>query len=306
MAQTADLFHNLHLHWPESWKRFIEEFASVFNFAIPHWLSFVDPQCSFELTYLQKWSLMMGSPLIVVVTMVAYVLFKLAMKRLARNTLQHSLWARNAIESLTRGSTDEMQSFADAIPEPEPELGPAGIEPNPEPEPESPSEQPSLRERLLQSRPASPSGIPNSSDDEVEVSDQPIVLVAPSGASSPTTTWRNFCKKPCKRMWCGPKWWIKQLHTAAEFELDKTLRKLKTICLGMLMLGYVVLVQYALAPLGCQDLYGKRFMTTHASIEVRSADCGTKTMRAQPQPFGVFLTIEFACSATGVRQEQLS
>lgn len=76
-------------------------------------------------------------------------------------------------------------------------------------------------------------------------------------------------------MWCGPKWWIKQLHNAAEFELDTTLRKLKTICLGMLMLGYVMLVQYALAPLGCQDLYGKRFMTTHASIEVRSAVCGT-------------------------------
>ena len=275
MVQTADLFHNLHLHWPESWKRFIEEVASVFNFAIPHWLSFVDPQCSFELTYLQKWSLMMGSPVIIVVTMAAYVLFKLAMKRLARSALQHSLWARNAMESLNRGSTAEMQSFADAIPEPEPELGPAELEPNPEPESEAPSQQPSMQERLLQSRPASPSGMPSSSDNETEVSDQPIVLVTPFDASS-STTWHKFCKKPCKRMWCGRSWWIKQLHSAAEFQLDKTIRKLKTICLGMLMLGYVVLVQYALAPLGCQDLYGKRFMTTHASIEVRSVVCGSK------------------------------
>ena len=60
-----------------------------------------------------------------------------------------------------------------------------------------------------------------------------------------------------------------QFKEWAAFDFDKTTRKLKTISLGMLMLGYVVLVTYALAPLGCQDLYGKRFMTTHASIEVR-------------------------------------
>ncbi len=139
-----------------------------------------------------------------------------------------------------------------------------------------------MAQRLLQSRPASPnltrhSEKQNPTYDEANSShlsdhdDNPDSRDSATPGYAQTSTNSVCCKALCKceQLWCGPKWWIKQLQTSAEFDLLKTMRKLQTILLGLLMVGYVMLVQYALAPLGCQDLYGKSFMTTHASIEVR-------------------------------------
>ena len=383
--QTADLFHNLHLHWPESWKWFIEQVASVFNFAIPHWLSFVDPQCSFELTYLQKWSLMMGSPFIIMATMAVYVMWKLAMRRFATNTLRHSPWLRDAVQQLKRDGETEMhahESFrvgmsveiyssssggwvaarveelrtdadgettvevsywsdgqkrgrrVDASdrscirpladnavhdlqlepelePEPESCIRPLADNPEPEPEPELEPDA-TMAQRLLQSRPASPnltrhSEKQNPTYDEANSShlsdhdDNPHSRDSATPGYTQTSANSGCCKALCRceQIWCGPKWWIKELQTSAEFDLLKTMRKLQTILLGLLMVGYVMLVQYALAPLGCQDLYGKSFMTTHASIEVRRL-FSVRIRVSLPN------LVDFLRSATGVRQAVLS
>lgn len=60
--QTADLFANLDLHWPPSWRSFVQSIAAVFNFSMPEWLSFLNPQCNFELAYFEKFILIMLSP----------------------------------------------------------------------------------------------------------------------------------------------------------------------------------------------------------------------------------------------------
>eukprot|EP01048_Picozoa_sp_COSAG05_P028898 COSAG05_NODE_9214_length_639_cov_1.035185_1_plen_185_part_10 len=62
--QSADLFRHLDLHWPPQFSKFVQKFASLFNFRLPDLPFVVHPECAFTLTYRSKWLLMLGSPLI--------------------------------------------------------------------------------------------------------------------------------------------------------------------------------------------------------------------------------------------------
>ena len=60
--QSADLFKNLHLHWPPKFKYYIHEVASLFNFRLPNLPFVMHPACAFSLSYTEKWLMEMASP----------------------------------------------------------------------------------------------------------------------------------------------------------------------------------------------------------------------------------------------------
>ena len=85
--QSADLFKNLNLHWPPMFKKFIAEFASLFNFRLPKLPFVVNPECAFSLSYTQKWVLEMASPFILLVSLLTFVLIRTLAGQLAREAL---------------------------------------------------------------------------------------------------------------------------------------------------------------------------------------------------------------------------
>ena len=242
--QTAAVFKTLNLHWPPEWVKFISEVAEVFNFTLPHWLSSLDPQCSFELTYQEKWLMMMFSPAFVASTMFIYVIVMLCLRRLARSVLRGSQLAQQIREHKERLRERELTGLAGA--------GTAASEPTPDSEPGS-----------AQSRPFSPEVPRSGFEAEPEPEPEPapgterscIAIVCTKNVGDQTTY--VFTRR----------WWIGVLVGWELFDVSGTMEKFKTIAIGFLMLGYVALLSYALAPLGCEDLYGNTYMTTRASIE---------------------------------------
>ena len=85
--QSADLFKNLNLHWPPMFKKFIAEFASLFNFRLPKLPFVVNPECAFSLSYTQKWVLEMASPFILLVSLLTFVLIRTLAGQVAREAL---------------------------------------------------------------------------------------------------------------------------------------------------------------------------------------------------------------------------
>eukprot|EP01046_Picozoa_sp_COSAG06_P011619 COSAG06_NODE_666_length_13272_cov_10.674334_1_plen_2097_part_10 len=88
--QSADLFANLDLHWPASWKAFVKSIAGVFNFALPAWMSFLNPQCNFELAYFEKFLLTMLSPFLLVGIMALAIAARYGLATLTRSYLRRS------------------------------------------------------------------------------------------------------------------------------------------------------------------------------------------------------------------------
>jgi hypothetical protein len=79
-VQSAELFQGIQLNWPNFFRRLAKWFFRLFNFdfdAILRFMDFPSPECAFRLTYLQKWFLIMASPLllltVVLLVTVVYV-----------------------------------------------------------------------------------------------------------------------------------------------------------------------------------------------------------------------------------------
>jgi hypothetical protein len=259
--QTADLFHNLHLHWPASWVAFIHKVASVFNFTLPNWATAIDPQCSFELTYQTRWLLMMSSPFVVAGVMIAYICLWMILQVIASRLIDLP-WCRRCLrKGQISGSEMQFRSSSSSLLNQSllspPPAGPPdhdGVYAEPELESQSQRFSTELDVKL--------------EDDSADGSH--LVIRRCSGK-----WWRWKLKEPI----CSPSRWKKTLQDWENFgpyardrqvgmrRLEQTKQRLKTIFLGFLMVGYVALGSMAMAPLGCADLYGKRFMISHTSIE---------------------------------------
>lgn len=68
-------------------KKFIAEFASLFNFRLPKLPFVVNPECAFSLSYTQKWVLEMASPFILLVALLAFVWIRTLAGIVAREAL---------------------------------------------------------------------------------------------------------------------------------------------------------------------------------------------------------------------------
>ena len=120
-VEMADLFKNLSLKWPQSWVEFVEKVASVFNFTLPRWLSFINVECSFQLAYFEKFCLVMASPFLLMATMVLGLLLRTAISKLAIRRLA-SIAEDDQLEQPLLGNDNQHvgESPTDQ-PQPEPE-----------------------------------------------------------------------------------------------------------------------------------------------------------------------------------------
>ena len=72
--QSIDLFRQLQLKWPASIKRFVLYVASFFNLNIN--LLGIHPECSFHLSFYEKWMLKMMSPVFVILSLAAAIFIR--------------------------------------------------------------------------------------------------------------------------------------------------------------------------------------------------------------------------------------
>ena len=81
--QSIDLFRQLQLHWPASIKQFVLYVASFFNLNIN--LVGIHPECSFHLSFYEKWMLKMLSPVGVIAALGVVVLIRRFVAQRAKN-----------------------------------------------------------------------------------------------------------------------------------------------------------------------------------------------------------------------------
>jgi hypothetical protein len=219
--QTADLFSNLDLHWPASWIEFIKSVASIFNLRLPQWMSFINPECSFELAYFEKFILMMFSPFLLVGVMGLYVLMRGFIARLAVDYLGRYRHDANADATISAVDMDPVPNpIGDRVANaPEPQI-------EPEPEPECPelgddSQRDSLEDELIDSDPVDDAPKPR------------------------CESLKHFCRELTSPG--GPRRiLINCLKSMAVFDRAATTRQMQSIFLVYLMVGYVALVSAGL------------------------------------------------------------
>jgi hypothetical protein len=153
-VQSADVFQGLNLHWPQFFKVLCRSIASLFNslniFAIVmNWVYLPTPQCVFDFTFVQKWYLIMLSPVILaVVCMVGTFLYVLLWKAVGVR-LAYASAARCLGRICSRQQTEATQRLTQRFED----FRSSGLqahllEPEPEPEPEHlPEPVPAARER---------------------------------------------------------------------------------------------------------------------------------------------------------------
>jgi hypothetical protein len=85
----ADLFKDLHLHWPPRFLAFVHQIASIFNFSLPKlpFLTKIRPECAFSLSFTQKWFLEMFSPFLLGMALLLFVAARILAATLARELL---------------------------------------------------------------------------------------------------------------------------------------------------------------------------------------------------------------------------
>jgi hypothetical protein len=98
--QSANLFIGLDLYWPPQFKAFCHNIAQffssldVFHFVLDIF-QLPKPECAFGLTYVQKWFLVITTPIIIVVLFyIATICYILLWKALGLGPLGESLWRR--------------------------------------------------------------------------------------------------------------------------------------------------------------------------------------------------------------------
>jgi hypothetical protein len=279
--QSADLFSNLDLHWPKSWIAFIHSVAAVFNLRMPAFLSFINPECSFELAYFEKFILMMISPMLLVIAMALFVQARVLIARLAVKAL------RRYADTLPMLMLMYQISAADAdVPgQMDPLSKPINIsEPGPQPEPERSGQEHAGIESL----------------DMEPDADSTVETDAPKKRCAALKTLCRELASPG-----GPRRiLIRTMQSLATFDRAAMTMQMLSILLVYLMVGYVALVSgkcprscvvlhfrlsavtftqltagfslqishgadlaaAALEPLGCADVYGRRVMTHQTTI----------------------------------------
>lgn len=138
-VQSADLFQGLALHWPKFFKDFQRKIASLFNslnigLVLMNWLNSLGigtipiPQCEFSLTYVQRWCLIIVSPLLFLVLYYTAVLvpYLLLWRALGLELLWKAIvdcWVRHHLRVRCCRWCRSNQSINEFEPEPEHEFG---------------------------------------------------------------------------------------------------------------------------------------------------------------------------------------
>ena len=138
--QSADLFQGLDLHWPQFFKDLCRNVAALFNSlniftGLMKWLDLPNPECAFQLTYVQKWCSIMLTPLIIIVSYFTITIIWILIWRVMR---VGTVWNKGA-ELLHDGCVKlKMCKRPEAPPEQRlvDQIGQFQPEPEPEPEPE--------------------------------------------------------------------------------------------------------------------------------------------------------------------------
>ena len=208
----------------------------------------------------------MSSPFVLAAAMIGYVVVLLLLQLCAALILKRRRTERTVTAALLDDFANSDADMADSTPT-NPLTG----------RPEPSGNHDTLSQGLLSGQPDAQTNFdlqpgPASSLSDRSNSSQDLTSMRRCGPR----WWRKIRKNP----YCGGSWWLKKIiqyesfgpfahnKEQGQYQMDRLVQKLKTVFLGFLMLGYVALGSYALAPLGCADLYGKRFMTSHPSIEV--------------------------------------
>jgi hypothetical protein len=223
---------------------FIHSVASLFNLRLPGWMSFINPECSFELAYFEKFILMMISPVLLVIAMGLFVQARALAARLAVNTLRWYAPSAVDVDACAPGQVD-MDPVSNpidntiSVPESGPEPEPAEIE-------------------YLDGRTA------DSLDDLQE--QESGSAVATDAPKQRCVALKRFCRDLASPG--GPRRiLIRTLESLAVFDRAAMTMQMVSIFLVYLMVGYVAIVSAALEPLGCADVYGSRVMTHQTTIE---------------------------------------
>ncbi len=101
--QSADLFKDLHLHWPPRFLAFVHTIASVFNFTLPKlpFLTKIRPECAFSLSFTQKWFLEMFSPILLGMALLLFVAVRVVAATAAQEVLARKYGVGDKTKLLT-------------------------------------------------------------------------------------------------------------------------------------------------------------------------------------------------------------
>jgi hypothetical protein len=305
-VEMADLFKNLSLKWPQSWVEFVEKVASVFNFTLPRWLSFINVECSFQLAYFEKFCLVMASPFLLMATMVLGLLLRTAISKLAIRRLasiaeddqleQPLLSVRNDNQHVVESPTDQPQ------PEPEAELSEVSAKDKRwadmdaterkcaeqigwTPTSWDKGDMTPLRTswcRLSEEQQADASHLGWRATAFGDLENESVLDDSDAEHErQPVLEGRCWCFSYVVRVVSRMENYVLVLRTPAgrrqamhamlqklaKFDYNETKLQMQSIFLVYLMVGYVALVSEALAPFGCTEVYGKVVMSQIPSIE---------------------------------------